>query len=51
MVYTYEYDTAYHGPALPVVEIEVGAAGGNLNNRLTLKRRGGFWRGCYHDSG
>lgn len=26
MLYTYEYDTAYHGPALPVVEMEISAA-------------------------
>ena len=25
IVYTYSYNTGYHGPPLPVVEIEVGA--------------------------
>lgn len=34
MVYTYEYDTVYHGPAMPVVEIEVGAADADQSNVL-----------------
>ncbi len=36
MIYTYEYDMAYHRPALPVVEIEVSMAE-KKQNRFVLR--------------
>ncbi|MCA9952419.1 MAG: hypothetical protein KDE48_22370 [Anaerolineales bacterium] len=45
MVYTYEYDTTYHGPALPVVELEIAAAG----EWLTLDTLVDSGADCNHD--
>ncbi len=36
LVYTYDYDTAYAGPALPVVEIEISSSVPS-ENRLLLR--------------
>ncbi len=35
MIYTYEYDNAYFGPAMPIVEIEINAVG--EQDRLVLR--------------
>jgi len=37
MVFTYEYDTAYNGPALPIVEIAIRELGQSDNSVVVLQ--------------